>query len=365
MTRRGNGDGSIVQRSDGRWSASAWVRLYDGKRKRLFVYGRSRKQAADRLRAVVRQAERPIVAAPMRSSVADYIDYWLPIVEQTRRPLTYVQYESICRLYLKPGLGHRHLANLSVADVQHYFNEQREAGASKRTVEKQRMVLSALLTQAQREDIIERNVARLAVLPKSVPKEVRPWNAEQARAFLQSAKDSRYYVQFLLLVLYGLRRGEVLGIRWEDVDFKSDVLRIRNQIQSLHGALSLQPLKTRASARDLPLLPAARSALESMAGRSDEATALVFRSQTGTPVDPSRLLKNFYKISERAGLPKITLHHLRHTAATLLKDLGVPARDAQLILGHSNITTTQQIYQHADLESRRSGLSRMEEALAA
>ncbi|GFG50183.1 site-specific integrase [Mycolicibacterium agri] len=362
MSGRRYGEGTIYKRNDGRWAGSAYVKVTGGIQKRLTVYGRTREDAHKKLLALLDKSRSGIALASRQWRVGDYLDYWLPIVKSTRRPLTYIQYESLCRLYIRPRLGTKLLSALSVAELQAYFHHLQQSGVGSRTIQKQRTVLSAMLTHAQREDIVMRNVARLVVLPSFERKEIRPWTENEVGRFLAAATGNRFYEAFLLLALYGLRRGEVLGLRWRDIDLADNVIQVRQQIQSIHGRLSVEPLKTRTSRRALPLLQVVATALKQ---RYEQTTPppqpddLIFRSLTGTPVDPPRLLKTFYRLCEQQQLPRITLHHLRHTTATLLKKLAVPARDAQLILGHSNISTTQEIYQHADIDGQRAALSRL------
>ena len=131
-----------------------------------------------------------------------------------------------------------------------------------RKVQVMRTVLSAALTRAMREELVVRNVARLVELPEWRRATIRPWSADEARQFLAVAKPDPLYAAFVLLIFYGLRRGEALGLRWEDIDFDAGTIRIRQQLQRIRGELLLAPLKTQAGKRDLPLLDVVRQALE-------------------------------------------------------------------------------------------------------
>ena len=166
-----------------------------------------------------------------------------------------------------------------------------------------------------------------------------------------------------MLLLYGMRRGEVLGLRWCDVSFELGQFHIHQQLQRIGKDLVQGPVKTAAGRRLLPLIGPLHDGLLDMYARRNACTtenaaarvagdvSLVFLSSTDTPIDPKNFVRAFHEISRKAGLPYIKLHHTRHTAATMLKNLGVPARDAQLILGHAHVTTTQQLYQHADMRA--------------
>ena len=361
--RQPNGTGTIYRRKDGRWEGAMYLQTSVGTRRRIRVYGATHAAAHERLVAKLAQAQRGVPVPDRAWRVAAYLDYWLPIVKRTKRPMTYFSYESIVRLYLKPGIGQKPLSRLTVTELQTYFNDQLDQGCSLRTVQKQRMVLSAALSRAQREELLVRNVARLVELPAWQRKEIRPWTLEQLQTFLATATTEPLYPAFLLLGLYGLRRSELLGLAWGDIDFAAGRLHIRQQLQRYEGEMHLRPVKTSAGQRDLPLLAPARQAL--LAIRPDSAAPgdLVFRTRFANPIEGGNLLRAFYRISEAAGLPRITVHHLRHTTATLLKNLGVPARDVQLILGHAHISTTQQVYQHADLSGQLQALGHLQELL--
>lgn len=235
-----------------------------------------------------------------------------------------------------------------------------------------RSTLRAALSRAEREELVVRNVAKLVDIPAYRRKPITPWTAEQTIAFLGAAYSHRWYGAYLMLLTYGMRRGEVLGLRWRDVDMDKGIIHVEQQLQRIGSELRIGEVKTEAGRRPLPIIPQVRDVLVDLAAKryadgmagtddppGDAENELVFLSSTGTPIDPKNFVRTFHQIREQAELPRITVHHTRHTAATLLKKLGVPARDAQLILGHSHITTTQQIYQHGDIEGQAHALERM------
>lgn len=229
-----------------------------------------------------------------------------------------------------------------------------------RNVQIIREVLRAALTRAMREELITRNVASLVELPKWEGREGTPWTIDEARRFLLAAADDPLHVAFLLAALYGLRRGEVLGLRWRDVDFNNPQLHIRQQVQRFDGQLQQVPLKTKASRRNLPLIEELRTALYAQYEATGKGiSGLVFSTSTGQPIEPRNYRRSFMRLCEKAGVRPIRTHDMRHTAATLLNKVGASARDAQLILGHSTVTITQNIYQHDDLESRLDALGQV------
>jgi integrase len=190
--------------------------------------------------------------------------------------------------------------------------------------------------RAMREELLMRNVARLVELPGWDRQPIVPWTAEEARGFLAAAHDDPLYPAFVLLLLYGLRRGEVLGLRWIDVDLGGGEIRVRHEAQA-------------ANREEL--------------GRAWQDNGLVFTTRTGRPVEPRNFVRSFRRICAASGIRAIKLHHLRHTTATLLKNLGVPARDAQLILGHSRLAVTQEIYTHEDQQAQHDALTKISQTL--
>jgi integrase len=172
-----------------------------------------------------------------------------------------------------------------------------------------------------------------------------------------------------LLVLYGLRRDEVLGLRWQDIDLDAGTIHVEQQVQRVGGEMHIGPVKTRAGHRKLPLLKLARRALEAQSatqpryraamGSAWPDTDLVFTTPTGRPIEPRNLVRSFRRICEANHLRLTKVHHLRHTVASLLKALGVPARDAQIILGHSRLAVTLEVYTHTDDEAQLDALTRL------
>jgi integrase len=368
--RRVNGDGSVYKRQDGYWVGAFYARTTSGARKRVVVYGKTLNEARDKLGKAQQQARAGIPVPDEAWKLGLYLEYWLEnFVKRNRRPATYALYEMTSRLYLIPGLGSRRLTSLTVPIVQQFLNQRLEKGDSVRKVQVMRTVLSAALSRAVREELIVRNVARLAELPEWQRSTIRPWTAAEASQFLSVAKPDPLYPAFVLLILYGLRRGEALGLRWDDIDFDAGKIHIRRQLQRIRGELVLGPVKTHAGRRGLPLLDLARQALQLQAeqqgayraviGSAWPESGLVFTTRTGRPIEPRNLVRSFRRICDHSKVRLIKVHHLRHTVGSLLKDLGVPARDAQTILGHTRISTTLEIYTDTGDPAQRDALSRL------
>lgn len=368
--KRANGEGSIYQRQDGRWAGAAYVLTTEGTFKRVQKYGKTREEVYRKIVEAQEKSNKGVPVADKPWKLGEYLDYWLAqVVRPAKRWNTYKKYEQTVRLYLKPGLGKQRLDQLRVAKVQSFLNQQIQAGHSVAKVHIMRMVLGAALTRAMREELITVNVARLTTLPPPPPKKVKPWTADEARAFLVAARNEPLYPAFVLLLVYGLRRGEVLGLSWEDIDLDEDVMRVLWQIQRVDGQLSRTEVKTDAGKRDLPLLPLIRDGFIELserqmfarrrAGDTWQETGLVFTTKSGRPIEPRNLARAFERVCLKAKLRRIRLHDLRHTTASLLKKLGVPPSDAKEILGHARIAVTLEIYTHGDNASHREGLGKI------
>lgn len=375
--RRVNGEGTIYRRKDGRYEGACYCLTASGKRKRLRFYGKTRQEVHDKLTEIKGHAQRGIPMPDRAWKLSEYFDYWLEHgVQIKRRPMTYRRHEMVVRLYLKPGLGTRMLRGLSVQTVQAFLDQLHADGQSAANIHQVRKVLSAALTYAMRQELIFRNVARLVELPSYRPAEAEHWTPDEAARFLRAAQPDPLYPAFLLLVLYGLRRGEVLGLRWCDVDFDQGVVRIRQQIQRINGKLRQVGLKTRESERDEPLLATVGTALleqrdrqvasrtragDGWHGAGTEAE-LVFTTRTGQPIEPRNLYRSFLRICDEHSIRRITVHGMRHTNATTQKGLNVHPRIIQAVLGHGDVRTTG-IYEHVDIESKRDALQKVESRL--
>ncbi|MEV6422624.1 site-specific integrase [Streptomyces sp. NPDC051662] len=362
--RNAIGEGTLYHRKDGRWEGAVYVLGANGTRKRVRVYGATRAEAHTKLTDAKAKSNRGIPAADKTWLLGDYLDYWLEeVIRPNRRPTTYESYEINVRLYIKPSLGNLPLSRLTVPVLQRFLNQHLAEGKSVRKVQMIRESLSPALSRAVREELLTRNVAQLVELPGRQDKDIEPWTPQEVIDFVTAAQDHKWFPAFLLVSLYGLRRGEAIGLRWQDIDFTNKVIHVRQQVFRANGEVQQGPVKTRAGRRDLPLLDAISWRLAEhyeKYGHLSSDTGLVFTTSTGRMIEPYNFTRAFQLICARNNIRRIKLHHVRHTAATILKNLGVPARDVQLILGHSNIAITQQIYQHDSMGSRRDALELME-----
>ncbi|WJY31320.1 site-specific integrase [Streptomyces sp. P9-2B-1] len=370
--RNPNGAGSIWQRKDGRYEARVYVPQPDGTRKRKTVYG-STWDECDTKRQELVLRDRQGVPTPTRSArLSEWLPYWLEeFVRDDRKKTTYAKYETHVRRYLIPHIGSKRLETLGAADVRRMLTAV-TAQASAATAKESHRVLRSALTAACREELISRNVVKLVPAPRVQSRELKPWDLEETTTFLEAARKDPLYAAFVLAVALGLRRGEVLGLRWSDIDLERRTLTVRNQIQRVQKELYADSTKNRRTrAIPVPLMcvaPLRWQRLRQAKQRHDAGQAwhnsdYVFTTRTGRTIEPRNLSRSFERITEDAGLRRIRLHDARHGCATLLFAAGVPARVVMEILGHSQIAVTMNIYTHVSDDNRREAMGHMDRLL--
>jgi len=373
--RRGHGEGSIYRRADGLWVGSVdlgWDA--SGKRRRKTVSSRTQAGVIEKLRDAQGRVSSGLPAGDDRITVQTLIERWLEdVVEARVSPGTCASYRFLAERYIYPSLGRRQIAKLTPLDVQRFLTEKAKElqsrrrrtrentsgeiqSLSPRTVQMIRGVLSQALGQAERWGLVARNVVKLTDPPRQQRREGRALSIEQANELLAAAAGDRLEATVSVGLSLGLRRGELLGLRWDHVDLDAAVVYVRAQVKREGGALVYGELKTARSRRMLNLpAPVVRSLREHRrrqleerlaAGAAWRDTGYVFTTPIGTPIDPDNFSKAFKVIAQRAGLSDWHLHELRHSCASLLLAEGVPLKVVSEYLGHTNISTTADIYGH-------------------
>lgn len=376
--RRPNGGGTVTRRKDGRYQGAAYVTNTDGHRVRKFVYGSTYDGAAEKL-GKLQEQERNGVPVPSRTwSLGEWLAYWLEhIVKPNREHNTYVKYESKVRLYLVPHLGKKPLVRLTPAQLRSFMAELKRTEVPPAARFEVLRVLRNALNRAVREELLTRNVAELVDMPKVTKKEAKPWNAREAITFLRSARAHRLYAACVLVRVLGLRRSEVLGLRWQDIDFDQRQFTPLKQVQRVKGVgLVLKDLKTESSHAVLPLPEFCARALEERRelqalerrivgdGWSQEpGQDLIFSSERGGLIDPVSFSRSFNALVKRAGVRRITVRLARHTCGTLLAFLKVHPKVAQAILRHSQISMTMDVYTHVVGDGEREAVTMLAELL--
>ncbi len=375
MGKRGNGEGSISRRKNGGWMGQYVVYTAAG-RKRKTVYGKTRKEVAKKLTKAISNREDGLVFDAENLTVGEYLDLWLKnSVQDTVRLTTYQGYERIVRLHIKPALGRIKLDNLTPVHVRSLYRERLETGLAPRMVQLVHTVLHKALKQAVNDGLIPRNVTEAVKAPRPVKKEMKPLSPTQARDLLEAARGERLEALYALAVTTGMRQGEILGLKWEDVDLEAGTLQVRRTLSTaMGGGVRFGPPKTARSRRSIRIPKLALTALRrhrkaqleqriKLSGLWEDHD-LVFTTGVGTPISRADLINRSFKpLLRQADLPDIRFHDLRHTCATLLLSRGVHAKLVQELLGHSTIAVTLDTYSHV-LPGMDDGLAdTMDEAL--
>lgn len=355
--RRGHSEGSIYQRTDGLWVASVSLGYANGKRSRKTLYGKTRKEVAEKLKVVLRDRQQGLPVKVDRQTVGQFLDRWLAeVIDGDRRPSTVLSYRQYVRLHITPFIGRIQLSKLTAQDIQSLLVNRRAAGMAPRSVRYVLTILRLALGQAERWELVPRNVAALVDAP-TVPRfEATPLDLDQVGQLLDTITGDRLEALYVLSVGVGLRQGEALALRWIDLDLDAEMLTVRHSLQRIDGKLTLTEPKTSRSRRTVllpsPLVDALRQhrkrQLEErlLAGGRWHDLRLVFTTTLGTPLDSRNLTRHFKQTLQRANLPEIRWHDLRHTCATLMLTRGVSPRVMMDTLGHSQISMTLGMYSH-------------------
>ena len=376
MSKRANGEGSIYQRKDGRWTAATYVLTLDGGRRRRQVYGATRKAVSQQLGELNSKTDRGIPAAVDSWTVETYASHWLEEITPTAlRPSTRANYAWVMRKYIVPLLGRNKLRSLRPDHVRKLHSGVLDLSVSPSTVQLAHAVLRSMLSEAMREQYVDRNVALLTRPIRVEKKDVVPWSAQEATTFLDSVDGHPFAGLFTLALALGMRRGELLGLRWQDVDLDERKLHVRQTVQRLGRGegLVMGPPKTARSRRTIPLPKLCIDALIERRLVQDEDTRairegwteldLVFTTTIGTIIEPSNLRRSFNRAIELAGVRQIRFHDLRHTCASLLLAQGVSMRVVMEILGHATMSITSDLYTHVSPNATATAVSGVSDLL--
>ncbi|MFE1863249.1 tyrosine-type recombinase/integrase [Streptomyces anandii] len=370
--RNPNGAGTITKRKDGRYQCAVYVLQPDGTRARKFAYGKTWAECDTKRRELLAKVDQGVPVPTRSAKLAEWLPYWLEhFIKPNRKRTTYNKYAMHVRLYLVPLLGSKSLEALGPRHVRTLVAEVSRR-ASPATAKEAHRVLRTALTAACREELVTRNAASLVEAPKVPRRELTPWTLDETLTFLEHARRDPLYAAFVLAVAMGLRRGEILGLRWSDVDLDHRVLRVSKQVQRVGGELYEDTTKS-GRARPVPLPLICLGALRWHRMRQTEAARLkgielspssyVFATRTGHPIDPQNVNRSFFRITDAAGLRRIRLHDARHGCATLLTAAGVAPRVVMEILGHSQISITMDVYTHVTSDTQREAISHMDRLL--
>ena len=377
--KRANGEGSIRKRKDGRWEGryTAGHDPETGKAIYKNVLGRSQAEVKEKLRQAIGETRALDIAKAGKYTVGEWMEVWFQDYAKIKvRPSSHQTYQGYIQNHIRPNIGDISLEKLTSLDLQKFYKkllaqgrvDRVEAkgqpkGLSAKTVRNIHQILSSALKLAQEQRLILTNPAEGCALPRVEHQEMKTLTTVQLASFFREASESGVFELYYLELATGLRRGELLGLKWEDIDLERGDLRVRRQVSRINGEVVEAPLKTKNAYRTLPLAEDAISVLKEQR-RKVGNSPWVFPSPNGGPISPDSVLHMLHRVLKRAGLPKVRFHDLRHTFATLALQNGVDVKTVSGMLGHFSAGFTLDTYAHITSAAQRQAAKTMENILS-
>ena len=376
--KRANGDGSIRKRKDGRWEGR-YVVGHDpvtGKMISRNVLGKTQAQVKEKLRTAIENSKRLDYTQTGKYTVGQWMDEWFEAYAKVKvRPSSHQTYKGYIENHIKPNIGDIPIEKLTSLQLQKFYrllltegrvprieSEKQPRGLSAKTVRNINQVISSAMDMAVRHKLILTNPTEGCELPKVEHREMKTLPAEQLGAFLREAKESGVYELYYLDLATGLRRGELLGLKWEDIDLQNGIIHVRRQVARVDGEVKELPLKTKNAYRSISISQDAVAMLTEM--EAHRSSDYVFPSSTGGPISPDSVNNMLHRVLKRAGLPSIRFHDLRHTFATLALQNGVDIKTVSGMLGHFSAGFTLDTYAHVTTSAQKEAARTMGNVLA-
>lgn len=392
---RANGEGTLFQRkSDDLWIGRLPVGYKsDGSVKYLKFSGKKQSDVLEKMGKAKTEVRTNTYVEPNKITLGEWLDTWLTVTMKTSiRETTYLSYEAMIKKHIKPALGGYKLLQLQTSHIQKFYNEKieggradgKEGGLSPRTVRYIHQVITGALKQAVAEKVVQVNVADHVKLPKNPKKEMKYLDVSAVGKFLEVAKNSQYYKHYYaayVMELYtGLRRGELLGLRWKDIDLKNGAITVSQQLVKVGNKHIIRELKTESSQnRNISIPGEVVTAMKEHKRQQEEhlkdlgyndiaiaehfKSGLTFINEVGTGfIQPRNFTRNFKGVLRTAKLDDVRFHDMRHTFALISLQAGTDIKTLQSDLGHESIETTLDRYGHVNPEmkkeaaNKRSGL---------
>lgn len=369
--KRGAGEGSITQRKDGIWQAAITVgRNKNGTQKRKYFYGKTRAEVSKKITAAIKDLqEGTFIDSSGETTVKQWLTHWLWTYKKNDlKQTTFEQYEVLLRKYLYPDLGKVKLTELTTDKLQTLYNCMKDRGLSAKTIRTLNVIIHAGLKQAIWNGIINKNITEQISLPKDEYKEMRVLSEDEQRKLIGAIKDDRMGIAILFCLFTGVRRGELLALRWNDINMDKRLIFVRrtvNRVKDYGNSVSKTKLvvsdtKTAKSRRIIPVVDALFEHLQKhkaaqdkekiLAGELYEDNDLVFATEIGKLIDPGNFNRTFARMIKKAGIAHANLHSLRHTFATRSLEAGMNIKILQELMGHSSMSVTADVYSHVMTE---------------
>lgn len=376
--RRSNGEGSIRKRRDGRWEGryTAGINPETGKQVFKNVLGKTQAEVKEKLAKALAENQKLDFTKQGKYNVAQWMDEWFENVCKIRvRPSSHQTYRGYIDRHIAPSIGKIPLEKLGAMDLQKLYRKlltdgrvartesrNQPKGLSAKTIRNINQVISSAMDFAVAQRILAENPCKAVALPKLEHKEMQTIPAAQLVAFLDEAKASGVYELYYIELATGLRRGELLGLKWEDIDLTAGVIRVRRQVSRIDGKIVEAPLKTKNACRTMTISPQAVEVLNAQKAKTNDE--YVFPSPNGGPISPDSVNNMLKRVLKRAGILRVRFHDLRHTFATLALQNGVDIKTVSGMLGHFSAGFTLDTYAHVTTAAQKEAARTMESILA-
>ena len=366
--RRANGEGNIRKRKDGRWEGR-YTAGYDpetGRRIIKNVLGKTQAEVKEKLKKAIEENVGIDYGRAKSYTVGTWLEVWMENYARVKlRPSTFKTSQGFLKNHIKPQIGNIPLADLTSLDLQRFYKhlldggrvdrieaKKKPKGLAPKTVRNIHQMIGSAYNLAMEQKLVSKNPTQGCALPKVEHKEMRTLTTDQLSAFFQEARDSGVFALYYIDLTTGLRRGELLGLKWSDIDLEKGDLRVQRQIGRINGKIIEMPLKTKNAYRTLPLSADAIDVLVQQRRKTGNSE-WVFPSPSGGPMSPDSVLHMLHRVLKRAGLPKVRFHDLRHTFATLSLKSGVDVKTLSSMLGHYSAGFTLNTYTHATAQMKQ------------
>ena len=376
--KRANGEGSIRKRKDGRWEGRYTAGHHPVTGKQIFksVLGKTQAEVKEKLKKALVEAGQIDFTKSGKYTVGTWMDEWFENVAKIKvRPSSHQTYRGYIDNHIKPNIGSIPLEKLTTMDLQKLYRtlltkgrverieaENQPSGLSAKTVRNINQVISSALDLAVAQKIIPSNPTDACELPKVEHREMQTIPEEQLQAFLAEAKATGVYEMYYIELATGLRRGELLGLKWQDIDWKNGIIKVRRQIARVDGQIVEAPLKTKNSYRTVTISPQAIEVLKQQRAKTHDQ--YVFPSPNGGPISPDSVNNMLKRVLARAGIPKVRFHDLRHTFATIALQNGVDIKTVSGMLGHFSAGFTLDTYAHVTTAAQKEAAQTMGNVLS-
>ena len=377
--RRANGEGNLRKRKDGRWEGryTAGRDPETGKAIYKNVLGKTQAEVKAKLKQAIEEAKGLDAAKVGRYTVGQWMEVWFEHYAKVKvRPSSHQTYRGYIDNHIKPNIGKIPLEKLTSLELQKFYkklltsgrvdrieSKKQSKGLSPKTVRNIHQIIASAVKLAKEQKIIASDPTEGCALPKLEHREMKTLPVEQLQSFLREAKDSGVFELYYLELATGLRRGELLGLKWEDIDLERGDLQVKRQIARIDGEVVEAPLKTKNAYRTLPLAEDTIGVLKAQKKKVGSCP-WVFPSPTGGPMSPDSVLHMLHRALKRAGLPRVRFHDLRHTFATLALQNGVDVKTVSGMLGHYSAGFTLDTYAHVTTSAQRQAAEAMEHVLS-